>query len=493
MMAKTPRSYRFVIAFLRLMVRVFFRRVIVIGKQHVPESGGGIVVSWHPNGLIDPGLVLTQFPRKIVFGARHGIFRYPLLGTLMRKIGTVPIYRAADLPNLDKAARAKANSRSLEALASEIARGSFSALFPEGVSHDAPHLKELKTGAARLYYQARALQPEGHRPAVIIPVGLHYDAKDLFRSNALVEFFPPLELPAELEYREGLDTEESKARARALTDEIERVLHEVVLATESWELHHLMHRARKLIRAERAARAGADPGRTNIDERVLGFARVRAAYDELRRTHPERVGELLKRVNEYNADLHALGIEDHELDRSPKLGSRTLAVILLVQALTIFFLLPPVVVIGYAVNGPTALLLIGLSRLVCRHRKDEATVKLLVGVVLFPLTWLLASVTAFWAHAQLHAAVPTIPDIPIVAGLTLGATAALGGAVAVRYLRFARETVRALRVRFTRRLRRAAIERLRAERATLHDALIAFSQDIELPGEVLEDGRVVGR
>ena len=34
-----------------------------------------------------------------------------------------------------------------------------------------------------------------------------------------------------------------------------------------------------------------------------------------------------------------------------------------------------------------------------------------------------------------------------VAGITLGATAALGGAVAVRYLRVARETVRALRVR----------------------------------------------
>jgi 1-acyl-sn-glycerol-3-phosphate acyltransferase len=489
-----PRAYRFIIWVLRLVVRAFFRRVTVTGREHIPASGGGILVSWHPNGLIDPGLLLTQLPRQVVFGARHGVFRYPLLGTLMRQIGTVPIYRASDLPNLDKAERAKANQQSLGALASEIARGSFSALFPEGVSHDAPHLLELKTGAARLYYQARAMQHAGDgdkKPAVIIPVGLHYDDKDLFRSNAMVAFYPPIELTGELAFKSDVSDEDARAQSRALTDEIERVLHDVVLATDSWPLHTLMHRARKLVRAERAHRADANPGKTEIEERVLGFARIRSAYLVVSKAEPEKAKRLIARVNEYDADLRALGLNDHDLDRSPRFSSRQLFMLLTVQVLTVYLLLPPLLLVGYLVNAPTAVLLVLFSRAVRQHQKDEATVKLLVGCVAFPLTWVGAAVAAAWGHHQLHAMMPGIPNTPILAGVLVGVLGALGGALAVRYLRIARETARAVRVRFTRRLRRRALERLRRERSDLHDELINASAHLELPGEVLADGRVV--
>ncbi len=91
-----PRAYRIITSLNGLVVRIFFREVEVSGLGHVPERGGGVIVSWHPNGLIDPILILTQFPRQVVFGARHGLFKFPLLGFLFRRIGTVPIYRAQD-------------------------------------------------------------------------------------------------------------------------------------------------------------------------------------------------------------------------------------------------------------------------------------------------------------------------------------------------------------------------------------------------------------
>jgi glycerol-3-phosphate O-acyltransferase / dihydroxyacetone phosphate acyltransferase len=485
------RSYRWLLALLRLLVRAFFRRVHVSGHEHVPADGGGIVVSWHPNGLIDPGLVLTQFPRQVVFGARHGLFKYPLLGQLLRAIGTVPIYRAVDLPGLDAAARAEQNQRSLDALAAEIARGSFSALFPEGRSHDAPHLSELKTGAARLYYQARSQQPPGSPPAIIIPVGLHYDDKDIFRSNAMVEIHPPIAIEGELDYRPDLDDAAAREQARALTAEIEHVLTDVVLATESWPLHKLMHRARKLIRAERAHRAGADPGKTDIAERVLGFARIRTGYQTMMETQPEKVQELVRRVDEYDADLAALYLDDHELDRDPRLMRPWLAILLLVQVLGVFLLLPPVLVIGYLVNTPAALALLLVSRAASRQRKDEATVKLLVGAILFPLTWIAAGIAAGWGHGAIRGIFPSIPDAPLLTAFLVAGLAAVGGAAALRYLRVARETARAMRVRLTRRLRMRAVERLRAERAALCDAIVGLGAGVELPGEVLPDGRVV--
>ncbi|MBX3469366.1 MAG: 1-acyl-sn-glycerol-3-phosphate acyltransferase [Planctomycetes bacterium] len=491
-----PLAYRVIRGALRLVLLVFFRRIEVTGVEHVPASGGGILVSWHPNGLVDPALILGRCPRQVVFGARHGLFAWPGLGWLLRRVGTVPIYRAVDAA-ADEAARREANARSLDALASRVAQGSFSSLFPEGESHDAPHPVELKTGAARLFFRALELQPPGAPPPVIVPVGLHYDAKDVFRSSALVAFHPPLELPPALVARppspdQPADepAEAARERGRALTAEVERVLHEVVLATEDWPLHRMLHRGRSLMRAERAARAGRAPGPADMLELSLGFARARQAYLERRRTDPERVAELRRRVEWYDEDLRSLGLEDPELDRAPRLLSRWLGAIILLQFLLVFLLLPPILVVGVVVNLPAAALLWAIARLAARKRKDEATVKILVGALLFPLTWLAAGVLAALGHQALHARFPSVPDQPLLAGLLVATLAAAGGAVAVRYRRVSRETLRALRVRLTRRSRDVAVERLRRERAVLHDAIDELAQGLALPGVIASDGRV---
>lgn len=488
-----PPAFRLIRGLLRAVLLVFFRRIEVMGLEHVPAQGGGILVSWHPNGLVDPALIIGRCPRQVVFGARHGLFAWPGLGWLLRRVGTVPIYRAVDVRGGDDgAARREANARSLDALAERVAAGGLSSLFPEGESHDAPHPVELKTGAARLYYRARQLQPPGAPPPVIVPVGLHYDKKDSFRSNALVAFHPPLALPPELDRAPdpAEPPEAAKERVRALTAEIERVLHDVVLATEDWPLHRTLHRLRALVRAERAARAGRAPGPADIVELSLGFARARLGYLERRRTDPERVAELRRRVEWYDEDLRSLGLEDADLDRDPRLLSRWLGVIVLLQVALVFLLLPPVLVVGWVVNLPSAALLWAIARVASRKRKDEATVKILVGALLFPLTWLAAGVLAAWGHGLLHAEFPSIPDHPALAGVLVALLAATGGAVAVRYRRVSRETLRALRVRITRRTRREAVERLRRERAVLHDAVMELAHGLDLPGVVASDGRI---
>lgn len=462
------------------------------GLEHIPKSGGGVLVSWHPNGLIDPALILTQFPRRVVFGARHGLFRVPGLGVLMRAVGTVPIYRAQDAGKSDDAARRSANRQSLDALAQEIARGSFAALFPEGVSHDEPHLTELRPGVAKLYYQARRRVSDG-APPVIIPVGLHYDGKHVFRSSALVRFHPPLALPPELDGlpKASEDPQLQKQRQEQLMRLIEQTLHDAVGATEDWRLHHSIHRARKLVRAERAARAGKDPGQPNMHERELGFARVRKAYLERLRTHPAEVRRVRRRLEEYDADLRTLGLEDHHLDQDPRLGSPRLAFLISLQLLGVFFLLPPIVFVGYLINLPTAGVLFAAGRAFASKVKDEATLKLLGGIALFPLTWVGAGCFAVWARATFAAGWTRLPHASTWVFVSTVLAAALGGALALGYVRLARQVLRSARVRLTRRLRQRSLERLQRERRGLFEELIALSRDLELPGQVAPDGRVV--
>jgi 1-acyl-sn-glycerol-3-phosphate acyltransferase len=468
--------------------------VEVIGLENIPETGGGIVISWHPNGLIDPGLILTQFPRRIVFGARHGLFKWPILGQLMRSIGTVPVFRPQDTAhvNTDSERRA-ANRQSIDALAKAVAGGRFAALFPEGLSHDEPHPMELKTGAARLYYRASAMSEDEARPPAIIPVGLHYNRKSVFGSRALVSFHPPLELGRDFAPASYGDESEEAARRkyRRLTAELGRVLHEVVYATESWMLHHALQRGRKLIRAERAHRAGRALGRPDMTERVLAFSRLRTGYNVRARTHPEESKKMLERVREYDDDLRALGLEDHELDSSPRLASLWLTGILVLQAILVWLILPPLLLIGFAANLPTALALQALAKFASKSYKDEASVKVLVGTIVFPLTWLVIALLVGWGQTRLHTLYPQIPNAPMLTGVVAFVLSVIGGVVALLYQRLVRETWRSIRVRLTRARRSEAIERLRQERSRLYDQFMHLSEGLDLPGVVARDGRIV--
>lgn len=473
-MPRPPLLYRALRAVVRVLMRVFFREIAVEGRANVPEAGGGLLVAWHPNGIVDPALILSTFPGQIVFGARDGLLRWPLLGALMRGLGTVPIYRAQD--GGAPAARRADNDRSLGALADRIASGSFAALFPEGVSHDDPALREVKTGAARLYLRARA---EAAAPPAIVPVGLHYDRKDLFRSDVLVAYHPPLRLDGLPEAGDG------EAAVRALTDRIEAALVEAVRPTEDWPTHRLMHRAYALMRAEDDVREGVDSGPASVTDRARGFRMVWHGYRARRESHPEEVESLRRDVAAYDRLLRTAGLTDADLDRPPNVASPLLVALFVLQALLVAVLLPPILLLGAAVNVLPFLALNAVARRFSSEQKDTATVKILGGIVLYPLAWVVAGVLAGLGAARLHDLFPALPNAPVAAGLTVAFLSAVGGALALRSGELAKESRRAIQARLFRRRRRDVIARLQLMRTDLHARFSRLAEGLDLPAGVV--------
>jgi len=467
------RAYRAIVGFIRLLTWIFFRRVEVTGLDHLPADRGGILIAWHPNGLIDPCLILATFPRSVTFGARHGLFSWPVLGWLMRGLGTVPIYRAADARKITDDKRRSGNLQSIDALAEAVAGGSFSALFPEGVSHDEPHPVVLKTGAARLYYRARQLAEPGAPPPVIVPVGLHYDDKSVFGSNVLVAFHPPLELDDELDLTPPADepAEVGRERGHRLTAEFDRVLRDVIHATDDWELHRLFMRARSLIRAELASRGERPVSAPRMEELSQEFARIRSGHQQLLETDPDGVAKLERQVGEYDSDLRALGIEDHELDEGPRLASPLLPVLLAAQLAVSYLLLPPILLFGALVNLPATIVLVAITFAASKAVKDQATLKILIGAVLYPASWVAAGLLVAWGQISLLESYPTIPDTPLLAGVTVAVLSAVGGALFLKLRKLVLESWRAARVRLTRKRRWYAVKRLKMERADLYEQL----------------------
>lgn len=480
-MGSGMRSLRW---FLRLLARLFFRSVEIVGIENVPREGGGLLVAWHPNGLADGILLLGFSPRPVTFGARHGLFRLPIVGWLLRGAGAVPLYRRRDRGEpgaltSDEERRA-ANHRSLGALA-VAARHSFVAIFPEGATHDEPQLLELRAGAARLFELA---QDDGD-PA-LVPVGLHYERKHAFRSRALIVFYPPVDLPEDLRPDRGgaIPPDPDSDRDREATEEtfvdrltglIQQHLIEVTRPTESWELHRAMEQVRSLVRAEQAAREGVPRlRRAPMQERDAGFARVWAGYRRQRAIDPGVVDRLVARVTRYREALRLLGLNDRDLDGAP-LGRTVWRVILLcAEALLMLLLLPTVVLIGNLVNLPAALLVGFGAKKLSVTRKEQAGLKMFLGLIILPMAWLAASLAVGLAWTEPLPGFDWRPEALWVRVSGMLALCVLSALLGLRYHRFIQELGHGLRALWIGGFRRGTVERLRRQRAALYDEVIGL-------------------
>lgn len=69
-------------------------------------------------------------------------------------------------------------------------------IFPEGRSHCDTHMRDFKTGAARLAldYSVAAQGDQTQKDLLIVPLGLHYQDKSAFRSTADIKIGKPISM-----------------------------------------------------------------------------------------------------------------------------------------------------------------------------------------------------------------------------------------------------------------------------------------------------------
>ena len=109
-----------------LAVAVFYRGRTL--GEHIPEDGPLIIVANHPNGLIDPIMVMALTDRPVRFLAKEPLFRMPVIGLLLKAVQALPIFRPVD------GADTGDNLRTFSAVTAALKAGEVICLFPEGVA-----------------------------------------------------------------------------------------------------------------------------------------------------------------------------------------------------------------------------------------------------------------------------------------------------------------------------------------------------------------------
>lgn len=418
-------------AFLGL-VRLFYPRIAVARSDRLPARGPVIVLANHPNGLLDPVVLSLGLGRPVSFLAKSTLFGNPLGRALMRAFDAIPVYRPRDGED------PRRNEETFERCRDLLRRGGWLAMFPEGTSHSDPRMKPLKTGAARIALGAE--RSAGFALGLsIVPVGLLYEDKDVFRSRVALSVGAPIRL-ADLEGREG-----ERTAVAELTSRIHQGLGEVVLEADSSELWRGF-----------LAVAAWTGGPAATDVAVLeGRARELArAYRVLHEEAPARALELERKVRRFVRVLRSVGISDPlGLEAASAPPARTLLLSWLA-----LLLLSPVALVG-AVLGwvPYRLVRPGAIRLSRGEADLVGTVKALLGLVVMTLTY---ATEAALAGLRWGAA----------AGLAGLVAAPLSGLAALRFqegLDLRREALRAFFVRSTSARIAAAVAARRRELAAL--------------------------
>ena len=365
-MLATAMGYRLVRGFIRLLLRLFYRRVNVVGAARIPAAGPLIIAANHHNSLVDPMLIMGTFPRRITVLAKAPLFRHPLIGPFLHAVGALPVNRRAE------AGEDPPKNEAMFAAAIAHLRGDGAILiFPEGRTQPVPTLLPLRTGAARLLLGAKA--PAGR--ITLLPVGLVFETPGTFReASALVAIGPPVSTDDCLAGYAA----EPEATVRRLTERLASAIRAQIVEAED---QHTLELVAALERAWREDRGG---GRADA-EASLAWRRdvMRAAHVLAERT-PDRVAHFRRRLERYRARLSETGLSDAELGRPYTAG--VVARFILVNATALVITLP-LALWGLVSHAAPYWLTRAAVAAMRRTEEEEATDKMAAGLVLYPLCW----------------------------------------------------------------------------------------------------------
>ncbi|BGP20615.1 hypothetical protein JCM10213_007151 [Rhodosporidiobolus nylandii] len=256
-----PLAYVLIRWLFRFVLGVFYSSVVVEGEENVVGDGVPcFICANHSNSLTDALLLVTTVP-----SARRSLIRLTAKDTqfgrgtfsswLIEAAGTLPIKRPKD-----HLGQKVDNSLVFSQLISALEKGDAVCMFPEGMSRYFPEIAPLKQGVSRIVADTlskRAAAGDREFRLAVQTVSITYLHRNLFRSDVLVTFHPPIyvsssthpsllspSLPSSI--TPPVSAQEHESSIRTLTAQIGAQIRSGILDAPSWSFLRLANTARRL-------------------------------------------------------------------------------------------------------------------------------------------------------------------------------------------------------------------------------------------------------
>jgi 1-acyl-sn-glycerol-3-phosphate acyltransferase len=181
-------AYALLRGYVRLMHYLYYGRLRVKGREHIPVNTPIIFAPNHQNALMDALAVLFTYPRQMVFLARSDIFSKPFVARILTFFKIMPIYRIRDGYSALQSNN-EIFDKTVELMQDRVPL----VILPEGNHAGWRRLRPFKKGIARIAFQAEESRnfELGIR---IVPVGLDYSRYEKSGAELLVKYGPPIKV-----------------------------------------------------------------------------------------------------------------------------------------------------------------------------------------------------------------------------------------------------------------------------------------------------------
>ena len=368
----TPRWLRLLYRVLRVVIyrstRLYFRRITVIGREHLQFGGPAILLSNHPNTLLDPYLAGAESYSLLNFLANASLWK-TLPGRLFFGTFCIPVARRKDkgIPGID-------NDESFAAASAHLRRGGTLYIAPEGTSELERRVRPVKTGTARIVLQTLR-DANFELPLRLAFVGLTYSDPTRFRSQMWLHAAPVAVPKVSAEaYRDNYP-----GLVQEITEKIQAQLEALTLVTRDDTEDTLLQRLETLLRHQQPLDG---PGE---------FYRSRDLLAGLQGWSVTAFEQLRLDVDAYYAQLEVHGLSDRIYAAGYRLSVLGL----------------PIYLYGYLNNVLPAAVVDAVAHGIVADDSYRSTARWFGGLVLLPVlyslqTWIVQAVFGQWWLSLLY-------------------------------------------------------------------------------------------
>lgn len=302
----TPVWYRLLYALANLFFRLFYRRITITGKQHIPKEEQLIFASNHQNALMDALAMLFAYGKPVVFLARADIFKNQRIARLLYFLKILPVFRPRD-----GAETMNQNYETFARTSRVLNAGVPIAILPEGTHSPIKKLQPLKKGICRIAFLTAESQ-DFKSDILIVPVGIDYTHYSRAGTELLVNYGEPIHVADYYPiYREN-----PQKAILQLRDRLAEAIKPLMIHVEQEEYYHTIQ---QLLLINRENGGKTEPGE---NKRFHHFAADRDFISRLNRaaaTDPTLMPALKQACNSYFSLLSHYKLRDRLFHR-PQAG-----------------------------------------------------------------------------------------------------------------------------------------------------------------------------
>lgn len=357
-------------------LRLFYKKLKVTGREHLPKNKPILFVPNHQNSFMDALLVVCTTKPFIYFLTRAEAFRPRLQGWFLGTLNMLPVYRVRDgFSSVQK------NNAIFEQCFRYFGRNDAVLIFPEANHNLKRRIRPLSKGFTRLAFGGEEYH-DWELDLQIVPVGLNYTAHREARNTVNVCYGKPIPVK---KYQEEF-LEDEKAATDRMKKEVSKAMKKLVFHVpklDSYPVHKLLW---EVLEPDDAVLT--DPDESNN--------RIAKAQPYITESLKKEAKELTKLADDHEVDLR-------ELIHPNKMNWKDV-------------LMLPVYLFSLVNNAIPYQPVRYLTTKVIKDHAFDGSIKLLAGIILLPLFYMvmggvfaLAGAESIWVGVYFGVSIITAP------------------------------------------------------------------------------------